>query len=342
MEKYKIEKTARAIIENHLTANSNRGNPSSYINKCNTKSFYKEANETSDLLKYTGIKDGFIIDERSLFAIPVNLIRNKIHVNYEKNSWFSNGKTTVHSSFQEMDIFSLTCKIKKKNIVIYSQQVSSKEFGLKLFSALKEYIRKTNEGILDFNFKIAEIEKTAMENWTGALSPINEIKEIIRKKSKLEVAKSSIFSAIIDKEKKKRELNKTEIIIVGGSGSGKTTLSTIKITDEIKEKIEKNEPLIFEKNEESVKEALNAQPERMKVGEIRSMDASFAMLQAANTGHTGKMTTIHLNKRGFKKSTNEFYSLIAVGDRDFDIDKANRMAKKMAKERIEKIKKRKI
>ena len=47
--------------------------------------------------------------------------------------------------------------------------------------------------------------------------------------------------------------------------------------------------------EQLLEQALRMRPDRIIVGEVRNPKATYVMLQAANTGHEGTMTTVHAN-----------------------------------------------
>ena len=108
------------------------------------------------------------------------------------------------------------------------------------------------------------------------------------------------------------------ILVAGGTGAGKTTLlnalsSFIPSTERIVTiedsaelrlqqkhvvRLETRPPNIEGKGEISirdlVKNALRMRPDRIVVGEVRSVEV-LDMIQAMNTGHEGSMTTIHSN-----------------------------------------------
>jgi pilus assembly protein CpaF len=108
------------------------------------------------------------------------------------------------------------------------------------------------------------------------------------------------------------------IAISGGTGSGKTTLLnilsgfipdgeriiTIEDTAELQlqqphvVRLETRPPNFEGKGEVTtrslVRNALRMRPDRIVVGEVRSVEV-FDMLQAMNTGHDGSLTTIHAN-----------------------------------------------
>ncbi len=112
--------------------------------------------------------------------------------------------------------------------------------------------------------------------------------------------------------------SKCNILVAGGTGSGKTTLLnalssfipsserilTIEDSAELRlqqrhvVRLETRPPNIEGKGEISirdlVKNALRMRPDRIVVGEVRSVEV-LDMIQAMNTGHEGSMTTVHSN-----------------------------------------------
>lgn len=110
------------------------------------------------------------------------------------------------------------------------------------------------------------------------------------------------------------------ILVSGGTGVGKTTLinalsesiphteRVITIEDsyelklanrfvvsmQTKERASRDDDIIIEQVE-LLRNTLRMRPDRIIVGEIREEKAAEVMLQAANTGHDGTMTTIHAN-----------------------------------------------
>lgn len=114
-------------------------------------------------------------------------------------------------------------------------------------------------------------------------------------------------------------LNKRSIFICGGTGSGKTTLLnilssfiphnerivTIEDTCELEllhlenwVSLEAKEGFFDDKGKISIadliKTSLRMRPDRLIVGEIRGQEA-FDLIQAANTGHPGSLSTAHAN-----------------------------------------------
>jgi pilus assembly protein CpaF len=114
-------------------------------------------------------------------------------------------------------------------------------------------------------------------------------------------------------------LNRFNLVVSGGTGSGKTTLlnalsnfippddRVITIEDTAELQIESRhwvaleaphrhlegvEPLTMSR---LVKNALRMEPQRLIVGEVRDGAAAEALLTAANTGHSGILSTIHSN-----------------------------------------------
>lgn len=114
-------------------------------------------------------------------------------------------------------------------------------------------------------------------------------------------------------------LNRFNILVSGGTGSGKTTLLNavsnfiprddriISIEDTAELQIDSDHwvaleaPHRFVKDVEPltmsrlVKNALRMEPQRLIVGEVRDGAAAEALLTAANTGHSGILSTIHAN-----------------------------------------------
>jgi pilus assembly protein CpaF len=114
-------------------------------------------------------------------------------------------------------------------------------------------------------------------------------------------------------------LNRFNLIVSGGTGSGKTTLLNavsnfippddriVSIEDTAELQINSSHwvaleaPHRFAKDAEPltmsrlVKNALRMEPQRLIVGEVRDGAAAEALLTAANTGHSGILSTIHAN-----------------------------------------------
>jgi pilus assembly protein CpaF len=114
-------------------------------------------------------------------------------------------------------------------------------------------------------------------------------------------------------------LNRFNIIVSGGTGSGKTTLLNavsnfippddriVSIEDTAELQIDSSHwvaleaPHRFMKDVEPltmsrlVKNALRMEPQRLIIGEVRDGAAAEALLTAANTGHSGILSTIHAN-----------------------------------------------
>jgi len=114
-------------------------------------------------------------------------------------------------------------------------------------------------------------------------------------------------------------LNRFNVLVSGGTGSGKTTLLNavsnfippedriISIEDTAELQIDSRHwvaleaPHRFAKDVEPltmsrlVKNALRMEPQRLIVGEVRDGAAAEALLTAANTGHSGILSTIHAN-----------------------------------------------
>jgi pilus assembly protein CpaF len=114
-------------------------------------------------------------------------------------------------------------------------------------------------------------------------------------------------------------LNRFNVLVSGGTGSGKTTLLNavsnfippedriISIEDTAELQIDSlhwvalEAPHRFAKDVEPltmsrlVKNALRMEPQRLIVGEVRDGAAAEALLTAANTGHSGILSTIHAN-----------------------------------------------
>lgn len=114
-------------------------------------------------------------------------------------------------------------------------------------------------------------------------------------------------------------LNRYNIIVSGGTGSGKTTLLNavshfipdgdriVSIEDTAELQLSSShwvaleaphralrdaEPLTMSR---LVRNALRMEPQRLIVGEVRDGPAAEALLTAANTGHSGILSTIHAN-----------------------------------------------
>ena len=114
-------------------------------------------------------------------------------------------------------------------------------------------------------------------------------------------------------------LNRFNMIVSGGTGSGKTTLLNavsnfipdidriVSIEDTAELQLSSSHwvaleaPHRFAKDIEPltmsrlVKNALRMEPQRLIVGEVRDGAAAEALLTAANTGHSGILSTIHAN-----------------------------------------------
>jgi pilus assembly protein CpaF len=114
-------------------------------------------------------------------------------------------------------------------------------------------------------------------------------------------------------------LNRFNMIVSGGTGSGKTTLLNavsnfipdgdriVSIEDTAELQLHSSHwvaleaPHRFVKDVEPltmsrlVKNALRMEPQRLIVGEVRDGLAAEALLTAANTGHSGILSTIHAN-----------------------------------------------
>jgi len=114
-------------------------------------------------------------------------------------------------------------------------------------------------------------------------------------------------------------LNRFNVLVAGGTGSGKTTLLNVmsnfippddrivSIEDTAELQIDSNHwvaleaPHRFSKGVEPITmsrlviNALRMEPERLIVGEVRDGAAAEALLTAANTGHSGILSTIHAN-----------------------------------------------
>jgi pilus assembly protein CpaF len=114
-------------------------------------------------------------------------------------------------------------------------------------------------------------------------------------------------------------LNRFNMIVSGGTGSGKTTLLNavsnfipdgdriVSIEDTAELQLNSSHwvaleaPHRFVKDVEPltmsrlVKNALRMEPQRLIVGEVRDGLAAEALLTAANTGHSGILSTIHAN-----------------------------------------------
>ncbi|MCM5682421.1 Flp pilus assembly complex ATPase component TadA [Schlegelella sp. S2-27] len=114
-------------------------------------------------------------------------------------------------------------------------------------------------------------------------------------------------------------LNRFNMVVSGGTGSGKTTLLNavsnfipdddriVSIEDTAELQINGSHwvaleaPHRFAKDVEPltmsrlVKNALRMEPQRLIIGEVRDGPAAEALLTAANTGHSGILSTIHAN-----------------------------------------------
>lgn len=114
-------------------------------------------------------------------------------------------------------------------------------------------------------------------------------------------------------------LNRFNLVVSGGTGSGKTTLLNavsnfippddriVSIEDTAELQIHSahwvalEAPHRFVKDMEPltmsrlVKNALRMEPQRLIIGEVRDAAAAEALLTAANTGHSGILSTIHAN-----------------------------------------------
>lgn len=130
-------------------------------------------------------------------------------------------------------------------------------------------------------------------------------------------------------------LNRFNMLVSGGTGSGKTTLLNavsnfippedriVSIEDTAELQIHSNHwvaleaPHRFVKGAEPltmsrlVKNALRMEPQRLIVGEVRDGAAAEALLTAANTGHSGILSTIHANSA--KDTIDRLTNLAAAG-----------------------------
>lgn len=113
---------------------------------------------------------------------------------------------------------------------------------------------------------------------------------------------------------------RTNIIVSGGTGSGKTTLinnlssfiphneRVITIEDAYELDLQHPHVVRFQTKEKAsaddevsittsnlLRHSLRMRPDRIIVGEVRDGDAAVTLLEAANTGHDGTMTTVHAN-----------------------------------------------
>jgi pilus assembly protein CpaF len=127
------------------------------------------------------------------------------------------------------------------------------------------------------------------------------------------------FNADMRRYLKLAMLNRFNMLVSGGTGSGKTTLLNavsnfippddriVSIEDTAELQIDSSHwvaleaPHRFIKDVEPltmsrlVKNALRMEPQRLIVGEVRDSAAAEALLTAANTGHSGILSTIHAN-----------------------------------------------
>lgn len=115
-------------------------------------------------------------------------------------------------------------------------------------------------------------------------------------------------------------VGRTNIIVSGGTGSGKTTLINnlssfvphneriITIEDAYELDLQHPHVVRFQTKEKAsaddqvsittsdlLRHSLRMRPDRIIVGEVRDGDAAVTLLEAANTGHDGTMTTVHAN-----------------------------------------------
>ena len=129
------------------------------------------------------------------------------------------------------------------------------------------------------------------------------------------------------------------VLVSGGTGVGKTTMinalsefipgseRVITIEDALELKLANRFVVSLQTKErasaddealvdqqELLKNSLRMRPDRIIVGEIREPDAAALMLQAANTGHEGTMTTIHANNADSALNT-RLANLVRSGSR---------------------------
>lgn len=113
---------------------------------------------------------------------------------------------------------------------------------------------------------------------------------------------------------------RTNIIVSGGTGSGKTTLinnlsafidegeRVLTIEDTFELNLLNSHVVALQSRAKAsaddqvditiadlLKHSLRMRPDRIIVGEVRASDAAQTLLEAANTGHDGTMTTLHAN-----------------------------------------------
>ncbi|HEY0973478.1 MAG TPA: CpaF family protein [Solimonas sp.] len=117
---------------------------------------------------------------------------------------------------------------------------------------------------------------------------------------------------------RRRIVERTNLIVVGGTGSGKTTFLNllsqwipegeriVTVEDAAELRLQHNHVVRLETRppnldgeravtaRDLVRNALRMRPDRIIVGEVRGNEV-LDMLQAMNTGHDGSMTTIHAN-----------------------------------------------
>lgn len=115
-------------------------------------------------------------------------------------------------------------------------------------------------------------------------------------------------------------LARANILISGGTGAGKTTVinalssfipdseRVITIEDSFELELQNNHWVALQAKEAAsaddtvrvtiadlLRQTLRMRPDRIVVGEVRDGEAAETLLEAANTGHDGTMTTVHAN-----------------------------------------------
>lgn len=143
---------------------------------------------------------------------------------------------------------------------------------------------------------------------------------------------------------KKTVLIRGNLLVSGGTGSGKTTIlnclseyipecdrvitceDTKELQIDMVNMISLEAPNRRKQSDDAIvvdlayliKTTLRQKPSRIIVGEIRNADASFAFLQAINTGHSGCWSTLHANSP--EKALKRIQTLVASnGDLPYEV-----------------------